>query len=97
MQDVSLCQDHDKGLTLFCKETQCQKLICSGCLTIHHFKHVIIDADEHRKEKLLENLASSIQSLSFKKEQIETVQKKNEQCLKKLREEKRSILKLVRD
>ena len=94
---MSLCENHGKDLTLFCKETRCQTLICSGCLTTHHLKHEVIDADERGKEELLDNLASAIQSLSFKKEQIAMVQKKSEKCMLKLTEEKRSILNLVRD
>ena len=97
MQAVKRCPDHGKELTLFCKETQCQTLICSGCLTIHHLKHEVIDADERGKEELLDNLAFAIKSLSFKKEQIATVQKKNEKYVRKLTEEKKSILNLVRD
>ena len=96
-QDVSLCPDHGKELTLFCKETQCQTLICTVCLTTHHLKHEVIDADERRKEELLGNLASAIQSLSFKKEQIAMVQRKSEKCVLKLKDEKRSIINLVRD
>ena len=97
MQDISLCPNHEKELTLFCKETQCQTLICSVCMTRKHKKHDVVDVDEHQKENLLDNLDSSIQTLSFKKDQITTVQVKNELCLKKLKEEKMSILKLVRD
>ena len=97
MQDTSLCPDHGKELTLFCKETQCQTLICSVCMTRKHKKHDVVDVDENRKEKLLDNLTSAIQRLSFKKEQITTVQEKNEQCLKKLKEDKRTILNLVQD
>ena len=72
-------------------------LICTVCMTRHHLGHKVVDVSENRTEKLLDNLASSIQSLSFKKYQITTVQEKNEQCLKKLKEEKRTILNLVRD
>ena len=84
-------------MTFFCEETQCQTLICTGCLTTHHLKHEVIDADERLKEELLDNLASAIQNLSFKKEQIAMVQKKSEKYVRKLTEEKKSILSLVRD
>ena len=97
MQDTSLCPNHEKEMTLFCKETQCQMLICTVCMTKHHLGHKVVDVDENRKEKLLDDLTCAIQSLSFKKEQIIVVQKKNAKCVSKLKEEKRSILNLVKD
>ena len=84
-------------MTLFCKETQCQTLICSKCLDKRHLKHEVVDADEYWKHELLDKLISAIQSLSFQKEQIEAVQKKNRKCLKKIKEEKKRTLNLVRD
>ena len=60
---MSLCSEHGKELTLFCKETQCAKLICSKCLTKHHRKHDVIDADDEKGEqrkKLLTNLPSAV-------------------------------------
>ena len=60
----------------------------------------MVDVDkeaEEQKEELLDNLVSAIDSLSYMKDQIETVQKKNEKCVSKLKKEKRSILNLVRD
>ena len=82
---------------LFCKETQCQKLICSACMTKHHLGHKVVDVSGNWKEKLLDNLASAIDSLSDKKEQIEIIQKENKKCLSKLTEEKRRILSLVQE
>ena len=84
-------------MTLFCKETQCQTLICSACMTKNHKKHDVVDVDENRNEELLTSLTSAIESLSFEKDQITTVLKKNEKCVRKLKQEKKSILKLVRD
>ena len=96
-KQILRCSEHGKGLTLFCKETQCQTLICTICMTRKHKKHDVVDVDENRMEELLNNLTSSIEILSFKKEEITTVQKSNERCLKTLKEEKRRILNLVRD
>ena len=88
-------------MTLFCKETQCQTLICSVCMTRKHKKHDVVDVDEYRKEELLENLKSAIEALSSKKEQFTMaqikVERKNEECLKILMEEKRSTLSMVRN
>ena len=66
-------------------------------MTRKHKKHDVVDVDENRKEELLTRLTSAIESLSFKKNQIKIVQKKNEKSLSKLKEDKRTILNLVRD
>ena len=91
------CPEHGKELTLFCKETQCRTLICTVCMTRKHKKHDVVDVDENRKEELVTTLTSAIESVSITKDEITTVQKKNERCLKMLKEEKRTILNLVRD
>ena len=92
-----MCSNHGKEVTLFCKETQCQTLICCKCLEKHHLKHPVVDAGEYQKKELLDNLTSAVESLSFKEDQITTVQKKNERCVEKLKKEKNSILSLVRN
>ena len=98
---MKTCHEHGKELTLFCKETQCQTLICSICLTRRHRKHDIVDAHENRKDELQDNLTSAIETLSFKKDQMKTAQstaeRKTDNCLQKLTEEKRSTLNIVRN
>ena len=66
-------------------------------MTKHHLGHKVVDVSENRKEKLLDKLVATIESLSDKKAQIETIQKKTEKCVSELKEEKRSILNLVQD
>ena len=95
IQEVLKCSEHGKELTLFCKEAQCQMLICSVCMTRKHKKHDVVDVDENRKEELVTNLTSAIEHLSFNKDEITKVQVKNERCLKTLKEEQRSVLKLM--
>ena len=97
MQGVIMCPNNDKEVTLFCKETQCQTLICSECLDKHHLKHEVVDAGENQKKELLDNLTSAVESLSVKQDKITTVLKKNERCLETLKEEKRTVLNLMRD
>ena len=98
-QDVSLCPDHGKELTLFCKETQCQTLIRTVCMTRKHKKHEVVDVDENRKEELLTSLTSAIENLSSWEEQVDavqiTVETKNDGCLRKLRGDKKSTLIMV--
>ena len=66
-------------------------------MTRKHKKHDVVDVGENRKEELETSLTSAIESLSFKKNQIKTAQRKNETCVNKLKEEKKSILSLVQD
>ena len=74
-------------------------LICTVCMTRKHKKHDVVDVDENRKEELLENLTSAIETLSCWEEQIDavqiTVETKNEESLRKLREDKKRTLIMV--
>ena len=73
IQDNSLCPDHGKEMTLFCKETQCQTLICTVCMTRKHKKHDVVDVDENRKEELVASITSAIERMSCWEEQIDAV------------------------
>ena len=99
LSQVDLCADHGKDMTLYCKE--CKTPICSACMTRKHKKHDVVDVDENRKEELLENLNSAIDSFSLKKEKLANTQipmdRKKDECLEKLKEEKEKTLNLVRD
>ena len=68
-------------------------------MTRKHKKHDVVDVDENRKEELLENLTSAIETLSCWEEQIDavqiTVETKNEESLRKLREDKKRTLIMV--
>ena len=66
-------------------------------MTRKHKKHDVVDVDENRKEELLTRLTSAIEGLSLKNNQIKAIQKKSEKCVRKLKEEKKSILNMVRD
>ena len=104
LTQVPRCPDHGKEMTLFCKETQCQTLVCSACMTRNHKKHDVVDVDEEtgeQKEELLTDLTTSIDCLSSRKNHItpaqKTVDSKNEKCLEMLRDEKEKTLSMVRD
>ena len=91
-------------MTLFCKETQCQTLICSVCMTRNHKKHDVVDVDEEtgeQKGELLTELTTSIDCLSSRKNHITPAQKtvdgKNEECLGRLRADKEKTLGMMRD
>ena len=88
---------------LFCKEAQCQTLICSSCMKEHN-KHDVVDVDEEigdQKGKLLTELTSTIDTLSSRKNHILpaqiTVDGKNQECLGRLRDEKEKTLSMVKD
>ena len=63
--------------------------------------HRVVDVEENRKEELVTSLTSAIASVSFKKEKISTnqipVDRKNDECLEKLRGERNKTLDMVRD
>ena len=40
------CREHGKVLNIFCKEPECQKIICFICLSRDHKKHEVINAEE---------------------------------------------------
>ena len=70
-------------------------------MTRKHKKHDVVDVEENRKEELLTSLTSAIESVSFKKEKIASTQipvdRKNDDCLETLRDEKNKTLDMVRD
>ena len=48
------CEEHGgKELTLYCRRNECQKAICSKCLTASHRAHDVVDIEEKQKEILL--------------------------------------------
>ena len=91
-------------MTLFCKETQCQTLICSACMTIKHKEHDVVDInieEEKQKQKLLKVITTTIDSLSSSKSNIAPTQvrvdRQNDVCLQELKEEKEKTLNMVTD
>ena len=66
-----------------------------------HLGHKVVDVEENRKEELVTNLTATIESISLTKEKIAKTQipvdRKNEECLDKLKQEKEETLNLVRD
>ena len=103
LTQVPRCPDHGKEMTLFCKETQCQTLICSACMK-EHKKHELVDVDEEKeeqKEELLTDLTTTIDTLSSRKNLITpaqiTVDGKNNECLGRLRDDKEKTLSMMRD
>ena len=70
-------------------------------MTRKHKKHDVVDVEENRKEELETSLNSAIENVSIKKEKIASTQipvdRKNNECLETLRDEKNKTLDMVRD
>ena len=50
---IAKCEKHGKELSLYCKRKECEKAICSKCLTVSHREHDVVDIEEKQKEILL--------------------------------------------
>ena len=65
---TGVCEEHGEELTLFCREEQCQKLVCRKCLRRQHNRHDVIDAEENQKHVLLMMLNVVVKDLEVKKD-----------------------------
>ena len=92
------CEEHDKELTLFCKNDECKSAICPTCLTNSHRKHDVMDFKNEEKE-LFEKLIDAIKNVEAKKEDVsgvvEEAKRLNEMCLKKLQERKEDLIRVI--
>ena len=49
-QDRAHCRSHGEEITMFCRESRCEKSICHLCLVKSHKFHDVVDLEEQRKE-----------------------------------------------
>ena len=72
------CQEHDRKMSMFCKDAACEKPICSLCLFQDHNQHVICDIvveQEVLADEICEGVESTSQRLQVYKADIESLQK----------------------
>ena len=72
------CQEHDREMSMFCKDAACEKPICSLCLIQDHNQHLtcdIVKEQEVLAGKICEGAESSSQRLQLYKENVESLQK----------------------
>ena len=63
------CREHGKELNIFCKEPECQLIICLSCLCRDHKKHDFVELEDRKKE-LTEILQKNVKTVA------ETLEKK---------------------
>ena len=99
---MEMCKRHDREITFFCNNPDCQKEICQICILEEHKKHEFLDLKNLQEEKrriLLVNteaLKKDIQTnkaklLDTKEEMTENLNT----CTKKIQEEKRAKIESV--
>ena len=93
------CESHNREVSLFCNDTNCQKPICSLCMLKDHKNHDIKDFEEIFEEKcdaILANLISLKTELETKKERYmvtkEVLRKETMACVEKMRECKKKYM-----
>ena len=61
--EYEICPKHDREKNLFCKNSKCQKEICSICMTEEHSQHNTVDSLT-LKSQMREALVTDIKTLS---------------------------------
>ena len=91
------CAEHQKELILFCRESECQKAICTTCLKVVHKRHDVTEIEDEKKEIIMKNIESFTESLQTKIRLIsrarEDVEKEADLCIKELINERDEIAK----
>ena len=97
-REIAKCEEHGKELTLYCRRNECQKAICSKCLTASHRKHDVVDIEEKQKEILLAKIAVE---MKIKKKAIagikEDIRDIHEACSKELETSQEKLVNQIRD
>ena len=88
------CPQHpSEELTLFCKNTECQKAICPECLSTKHQGHAVVSIKHHCNE-LVDGIRAILQCNMEKiKKAQEKSLKEAEDCLEQLKKEKQNVTK----
>ena len=95
--EVVKCKEHGRELTLYCRRYECQKAICSKCLTASHREHDVVDIEEKQKEILLEKI---VMEMKMKKKTIsdlkEEIRNFHVACLKELEASQEKLVNQIR-
>ena len=98
------CEEHKRGMSLFCNETKCQVPVCSLCVVRNHKGHDFQDFHEIKKETnktVVKNLQTAKEGLRSKKENLlatkELLDKKTLACVGKIEEKKEEQMKMFND
>ena len=96
------CSDHGEEITMFCRESGCEKAICHLCLVKSHKFHDVVDLEEERKENyrsLVKDMEEVSKILTKSRKKIQTVQedfeKKYDRSLKMLKLRKEEVVRKI--
>ncbi len=51
-KEFQRCPEHNREMTLFCRNQSCLALICSKCHLLEHKLHDVVDIDDEREENI---------------------------------------------
>ena len=98
------CEEHQRGMSLFCNEPKCQVPVCSLCVVRNHKGHDFQDFREVKNETnktVMKNLDSAKEDLRSKKEHLlatkELLDKLTLDCVAKIEEKKEEQMKIFND
>ena len=96
------CPDHGEEITMFCRESGCEKAICHLCLVKSHKFHDVVDFEEERKDNyrsLVKDIEGVSKILVMNKKKIQAIQKnfekRHEQSLKMLKLRKEEVVRKI--
>ena len=96
------CRNHGEELTMFCRESACEKSICHLCLVKNHKFHDVVDLEEQRKENyrsLAKDMEDISRTLEMNRKKMYTVQedfeKRHEKSLKMLKLRKEELVRKI--
>ena len=99
---VNLCEKHNRPTSLYCREADCQKLICPLCLKDDHRNHDFVEAQQTFEEKrnmLVEQFKAVQNKLLSKKERLviarEDAKKNTTECTEKIQKERNENIKMM--
>ena len=102
IQTMETCKDHDRPISFFCNNPDCQKEICQICMIEQHKKHEFLDLQNLQEEKrkiLLANTESLKKDiLNNKSKLLETKEELSENlntCTKTIEDEKNKKVETV--
>ena len=95
---IAKCEKHGKELSLYCKRKECEKAICSKCLTVSHREHDVVDIEEKQKEILLTKITLEMKmkkkTIADVKEEIRGMQIT---CLEELEASQEKLVNQIRE
>ena len=94
-----ICPQHDRELSLYCKEVGCQKPVCPLCKARFHKNHECLDLD--RVKPLMTDIKSIIKDIQQNKEKLfatkREVMERNSECIALIQKIKQNKIKMLND